>query len=64
MNADDIKVYKLKVENKEASCDVQAAINFVEKWTNTWELGVSAEKSHYLVVQSKSQSHRTTYVHT
>lgn len=54
MYADELKVYK-EVENEEASCDVQAAINFVQKWRITWKLPLSAKKPHCLVAQSKYQ---------
>lgn len=60
--SEDVRTLQIKgVQNQEASYDVQAAKNFVEKWTNTWELPLSVEKSHYLVIQSKSKSHLPTY---
>lgn len=60
MYADDVKVYA-EVNGEEPSHEIQAAINFIEKWATTWELPLAAEKSHCLVIQSKHQHNSPTY---
>ncbi|EYC43641.1 hypothetical protein Y032_0486g2333 [Ancylostoma ceylanicum] len=44
MYADDIKIYK-SLEKAEDSCAIQAAIDYIDKWADTWELPIAPEKT-------------------
>lgn len=47
MYAYGVKIYK-EVDKSGASSGVQAAIDFVEKWTNDRELPLGIDKTHCL----------------
>ena len=49
MFADDVKLY-VKVTNDVDLCVLQAAINALCQWTDTWQLSISVEKSCVLSI--------------
>ncbi|VDP31793.1 unnamed protein product [Heligmosomoides polygyrus] len=55
-----VKVYT-EVDGEEPFHEIQAAINFIEKWATTWELPWAAEKPHCLVTQTKHQHNSPPY---
>lgn len=60
MYADDVKMYK-EVDKSGASSEVQAAMDFVEKWADEWELPLAVEKTHCFVVHPRCQPHFPIY---
>ncbi|EYC43639.1 hypothetical protein Y032_0486g2333 [Ancylostoma ceylanicum] len=61
MYADDIKIYK-SLEKAEDSCAIQAAIDYIDKWADTWELPIAPEKTKLFVLLNHAVTQKNRHI--